>query len=301
MQETLFDQTTLNKLNRLTLIAHNVRSGVLKGERRSAKRGTSLEFADYRNYTRGDDLRRLDWNVFARLERPFVKLFEEEEDLSVHVLIDASASMDFPRTEGANPDHHKFRFAQRVAAGLSYIALGTGDYLTLTALHGEGQNRSWGPLRGRGRTFAVLDFIRELTPVSHLDFNRALKDYARRNARAGLLVIISDLLAVGGYQDGIAALQNAGHEIAIIHTLSPEEVAPPLAGDLQLVDVETGINQDVTIDASMRDLYMSRLLTWRDENAKFCAKRGAHYATVETSSAWDALILHELRRMGLVR
>src|SRR5512143_805965 len=112
MPERLFDEKILRKLDQLTLVANRVRTGVMKGERRSSKRGTSLEFADYRNYTRGDDLRRVDWNIFARLERPFIKLFEEEEDLSVHLLLDASASMNWPQ-ETVDPAHHKFHFAQR--------------------------------------------------------------------------------------------------------------------------------------------------------------------------------------------
>src|SRR5574337_380272 len=125
--ERLFDEKTLRKLEQLTLIAHKVRAGVMKGERRSTKRGTSIEFADYRDYTRGDDLRRVDWNVYARLERPFIKLLEEEEDLAVHLLLDASRSMD-----SGMEDQHKFRYAQRLAAALGYVALAAGDRLTLT-------------------------------------------------------------------------------------------------------------------------------------------------------------------------
>src|SRR4026207_2477449 len=101
MAERLFDEKTLRKLERLTLVARRARAGRMKGERRSTKRGTSIEFADYRNYARGDDLRRVDWNVFARLDRPFIKLLEEEEDLAVHVLLDASRSMDY----GADAQH----------------------------------------------------------------------------------------------------------------------------------------------------------------------------------------------------
>src|SRR5579864_6892989 len=122
----LFDEATLRKLDRLTLIANRVRAGVMKGERRSTRRGSSIEFADYREYTHGDDLRRIDWNVFARLDRPFIKLLEEEEDLAVHVLLDASGSMDWPRDgEVSSPSGavHKFTFAQRIAAGLGHIAL----------------------------------------------------------------------------------------------------------------------------------------------------------------------------------
>src|SRR3954465_6927344 len=129
MADRLFDEKTLRKLERLTLVANRVRAGVMKGERRSSKRGTSIEFADYRDYTRGDDLRRVDWNVYARLERPYIKLLEEEEDLAVHLLVDASQSMDYG---GALEEtQHKFRFSQRLAAALAYIALAAGDRLTV--------------------------------------------------------------------------------------------------------------------------------------------------------------------------
>lgn len=304
MAEKLFDQSILNKLNRLNLIASRVRAGVLKGERRSSKRGSSMEFADYRNYARGDDLRRVDWNVYARLDRPFVKLFEEEEDLSVHVLIDASASMDFPRGPDLTReehDQHKFRFAQRVGAALGYITLGSGDYLSLTGLIRTTENLTWGPHRGRGRALELIRFVEEMPVGTTLNLDAALHQYAVRNTRPGLLILISDLLNPNGFQDGLAALQNVGHEIALIHILSPEEVKPSLLGDLQLIDVETGASQDVTVDAAMREMYIRRLLQWRDDNAAFCLRRGIHYATVETSTTWDNLILYELRRLGVVR
>lgn len=302
-QQRLFDETILHKLERLTLIAGRVRAGAMKGERRSTRRGTSIEFADYRNYTRGDDLRRIDWNIFARLERPFIKLFEDEEDLAVYVLLDGSSSMDWPKggSEGGNIEHNKFRFAQRIAAGLAYIALGTGDNLTLSALYGANRNITWGPHRGRGRALPLLHHVAALSTGGILDMNIALKEYATRYRRPGLCLLISDLLMPGGFEDGMTALQNVGHEVVIIHILSPDEIDPPLAGDLQLVDVETGISQDVTIDAAMRDLYSQRLLAWRDDITQYCLRRGIHYVTVDTSISWEELILFELRRLGLVK
>src|SRR3990170_2287704 len=125
MAERIFDEKTLRKLDRLMLVANKIRAGAIKGERRSTRRGTSIEFADYRNYVRGDDLRRVDWNIYARLQRPFIKLLEDEEDLAVYLVLDASASMDWPRAGGRTL--HKFVYAQRVLAGLAYIALGSGD------------------------------------------------------------------------------------------------------------------------------------------------------------------------------
>ncbi len=182
MAERIFDEKTLRKLERLTLIANKIRSGAIKGERRSTRRGTSIEFADYRNYVRGDDLRRVDWNIYARLQRPFIKLLEDEEDLAVHLLLDASASMDWPRT--GDRDLHKFLYAQRVLAGLAYIALGGGDQVTITVLRGDGVQR-WGPLRGRGHTLNLLLWLEKAYTRGQVNLNQALGDYARRTARAG--------------------------------------------------------------------------------------------------------------------
>jgi uncharacterized protein (DUF58 family) len=299
--QRLFDQKTLTRLTRLSLVANRVRAGALKGERRSVRRGTSIEFADYRNYVGGDDLRRVDWNLYARLDRPFVKLFEEEEELNVYIILDASASMDFPRDEAGDPAHHKFQFAGRVAAGLGYVALNGGDSLSVTALQGPGRNLTWGSYRGRGRNTQLLEFVGGLSMGGAIDFNSALREFASRPLRPGMLVLISDLLAAEGYQDGLSALLGAGHEITLIHTLSPDEVNPPLVGDLQLIDVETGRPQSVSIDANLRNLYQNRLVAWRDEIAAFCSKRDIHYVSIETSTSWDALILFDLRRLGVVR
>lgn len=298
----LFDETTLRKLDRLRLIANRVRAGVMKGERRSTRRGTSIEFADYREYTHGDDLRRIDWNVFARLDRPFIKLLEEEEDLAVHILLDASGSMDWPHDgeSGSTSDAaHKFSFACRVAAGLGHVALGGGDWLTLTALRGAG-NQVWGPHRGRGHSLNLVRFLEAATATGAPELNIALRDYAMKSTRVGLCLVISDLLSPSGYEDGLTALLGRGYEIAVIHLLSPDEVNPPLAGDLRLIDTETSQIQEVSVDPAMREMYVRRLLAWRTEIGAFCAQRGIHYATVETSTPWEELILFELRRLGVV-
>src|SRR5512134_1540651 len=163
----LFDETTLRKLNQLTLIASRVRSGAMKGERRSSRRGSSVEFADYRNYAPGDDLRRLDWNIYARLERPFIKLLEEEEDLAVHILVDGSQSMDWG--EG---DEHKFNYALRLAAGLGAITLASGDVLTIGFLQRGRVSAEFGPSRGQASLTRLFRFLGDLEPDGETDLNR---------------------------------------------------------------------------------------------------------------------------------
>jgi uncharacterized protein (DUF58 family) len=298
-EDRVFDEKTRRKLEQVMLMSSRVRAGAMKGERRSTKRGTSIEFADYRNYTRGDDLRRLDWNIYARLQRPYIKLLEDEEDLAVHILLDTSASMDWPN-DGESSDENKFTFARRLAAGLAYTSLTTNDRMLLTAI-GESGAESFGPARGRVRGIAMLDFVSKLQTRGVTDLNAVLSDYALRASRPGLLFLISDMFSPTGHMDGIRALMGKGYEVVVLHVLSPDEINPELNGDLRLIDVETGGAQEVTVDAAMREIYTLRLNTWRDDIRLEVMRRGGHYLFTETSAAWDKLILQDMRRLGLLK
>jgi len=292
----IFDEATLRKLNRLTLVASRVRPGVMKGERRSTKRGATIEFADYRNYTPGDDIRRLDWNVYARLSRPFVRLFEEEEDLAVHILIDASASMEYG--EG---DQCKFDYALKLAAGLGAIALNRGDRLRVALLKSDRAEAVLGPVRGRPQVMQLLRSLDGHSPDGKTDLDSALRKEASASHRPGLCILISDLFSPTGYEAGLGELQSRGHDVAIIQLLSPLEIEPDLAGDLRLIDVETGEAQDVTLEASLRRLYSGRVREWREGIQATCHRREVRFLAIVTDRAWDQVILHELRRSGIAR
>lgn len=299
----LLPEMIRRRLDPLMLHAKSIRSGSMKGERRSVKRGTSIEFADYRNYTRGDDLRKLDWNVYARLEKPYIKLLEDEEDLAVHILLDISGSMNWPNdndTEGGNTEHNKLLFAKRLLAGLAYMSLKVGDRLMLSVLS-EGGLQQFGPARGRAQTVPMLKFAHKLSASGVTDLNQGLRDYALREKRKGLVIVITDMFSPTGYVEGLNRLLGKGHEIVILHLLSPDEVTPPIAGDLSLVDVETGITQEVTVDASMRTIYQQRLTQWLDSIRDDCARKGVHYLMVETDIPFEKVILFELRKLGIVR
>ena len=287
------------RLEPLMLVAKKVRVGAIKGDRRSIKRGTSIEFADYRNYVAGDDLRQLDWNIYARLERPYIKLLEDEEDLAVHLILDASASMDFP-PEG-EPERHKLLYAKRIIAGLAYVSLTSGDRLTLTAIN-DRRLATFGPARGRAQSIPMLRFVDDIAADGITDLDSALSDYAIRARRPGLTIVVSDMFSLeGAFLDGLNALLSRGHEVAFAHVLAPEEVQPPVAGDLSLVDVETELQQEVTVDGAMLGLYQQRLLAWRGEMREECLRRGAHYFPLETDAPWERLILSDMRRAGLVK
>ncbi|HVN52852.1 MAG TPA: DUF58 domain-containing protein [Anaerolineaceae bacterium] len=302
----IFDETTLRKITRLTLVSRQVRAGLMKGERRSVRRGSSLEFADYRNYTPGDDLRRLDWNVYARLDRPFLKLFEEEEDLAVHVLLDGSRSMDWGEGE-----QNKFGYGLKLAGAIGAMALAGGDRLSVTILrignNDAGRNApgaldlKYGPARGEANTLAALRFLEGAHPAGRTDLVRSLKDYLSSGQRPGLLFLISDFFSTGGIQDQLNGLVGRGYEVALIHLLAPEEIEPPLAGDLRLVDVETEEGQEVSVDGAMRALYRQRLEAWRQEIRAACQQKGVRYLGLSTSQPWEEVILEELRLSGVAR
>jgi uncharacterized protein (DUF58 family) len=294
--QPLFDEKTRRKLEQLMLAASRVRAGAIKGERRSNKRGTSIEFADYRNYVPGDDLRRLDWNIYARLERPLTKLYEDEEDLAVHLILDTSASMNLPD----DPNLNKFNYTRRLLAGLGFVSLTSNDRLMVTAAS-NGRLQHFGPARGRGYGVRLLNFVSDLQPRGTTDLNAALRDYAARAGRPGLCIIISDMFSPSGYVDGLNTLLGKGYEVALVHVLSPDEIEPPLAGDLRLVDVETGASQEVSIDGGMRDLYVKRVTEWRESIRAECTRRNVHYVPVETSTPWEKVILYDLRRLGIVK
>lgn len=292
----LFDESTLRKLNQLTLVASRVRAGAIKGERRSSRRGSSVEFADYRDYTPGDDLRRLDWNIYARLERPFIKLLEEEEDLAVHILIDGSQSMNW-----GDGEMHKFNYARRLAAGLGAIALSSGDVVTIGFLNGGKIAAEYGPSRAQAALPRLFQFLEGLEPGGSTDLNRSLREYSIRPRRAGLLILISDLLTEAGYASGLRQLLGRGHDAAIVHVLAPDELDPPLAGDLQLVDIETEHEQDVSLDGGLRNLYRTRARDWIQATQLQCRNQGVRYQSVVTDHPWDQILLLEMRQAGIVK
>jgi uncharacterized protein (DUF58 family) len=293
----LFDETFMRRLERLSLITRRVRTGRHKGERRSTRRGSSVEFADYRDYTPGDDLRRLDWRVYARLERPFIKLFEEEEDQNVHLLIDASASMDWPESDRTL---NKWDFSRKLVAALSYIALANGDRVEVSHLH-QNNHYTWGPRRSRGHIHDLLNHMSALAATGPTNLNAALQHVATARHRPGLLFLITDFFSPTGYEAGLAALGSAGYEINILHLLSPDEIEPDLAGDLRLHDVETGLAQDIGLNPSMRRLYRERLQAWRTTIERFCFSRDINYITLNTSLTFDTVISEHLRQRGFVR
>jgi uncharacterized protein (DUF58 family) len=285
---TVFDEGFLRQLERLQLLMRQPARGGLKGGRRSVKRGQSVEFADYRDYTLGDDLRQLDWNVYARLERLFVKLFVEEEDVTVTLLLDASASMASGRPE-------KLLFAKRAAAALGYTGLASEDRVAVTALSGRIARRRVA-LRGSGRVFRLLA---DLSAIDVADGPTDLVAAARHAAAQlhgrGVVILLSDLLDPDA-DKVIRELAATGSELIVLHVLSPDELDPPLEGDLRLVDGETGDRVDITADLATIDAYRDRLTAWKAGFADLAAKRQASYVDLASDVNLADLMFAELRR-----
>lgn len=295
-RDAVFDEGFLRKLERLDIVARKLRSGILRGERRSTKRGQSVEFADFRLYTPGDDLRRVDWNVYARTERAFIKLFVEEEDRTVHILLDASPSMDW-----GDDDAHKLTWGRRAAAAIGYIALAGLDRVAVATIGGGGERRA-PTLRGTRSLFRLLDFLGEevATPrEGATDLDAALAAYAARTRNPGPLFLISDLLVAGGGKAGLSALAGHGYEPNIIHALTPDELDPTLLGELKLVDRETGTARELTVDEAALTRYRRGLADWQADLAAHSGGRGWPYLPVSTGTPFEEIILNALRRGGM--
>ncbi len=290
---TLFDPDFLQKLETLSLMSRRRMRGVQRGERRSTVKGRGIEFDDYRAYQPGDDYRYIDWNIVSRLDRLFVKLFSEEEDLDVHLLLDASRSM-------AAGTPSKLALAARLAAAIGYIGLVSLDRVGVTAFTSAPGPRL-GRLRGRARAFDLLRFLDALEPSGETNLARSLRVYLGATHRRGLLILISDLLDPHGYEEGLLLARYHRFQTLLIHVLADEELQPRLAGDLRLVDVETGRAVEITADAEALRAYAAARDEYFQGIERFCFRHGIDYLRTASSVPAEEIVLRHLRRGGLLR
>jgi len=290
---TLFDPDFLQKLETLSLVSRRRMRGVQRGERRSTVKGRGIEFDDYRAYQPGDDYRYIDWNIVSRLDRFFVKLFSEEEDLDVHLLLDASRSM-------AAGTPSKLALAARLAAAIGYIGLVNLDRVGITAFTSAPGHRL-GRLRGRARAFDLLRFLDALGPSGETNLALSLRVYLGAIYRRGLLIVISDLLDPHGYEEGLLLACYHRFQTLLIHVLADEELQPRLAGDLRLVDVETGRAVEVTADAEALRAYAAARDEYFQGIERFCFRHGIDYLRTASSVPAEEIVLRHLRRGGLLR
>lgn len=283
----------LNQLEKLRLVSRHILAGRAQGERRGMRRGVSVEFADHRQYYPGDDFRYIDWNILGRLDRLFVKMFVEEEDLTVHLLIDSSKSMSFG-------DASKFEYALKTAAAVGYIGLVNLDRVGVTAFSSEGST-TLAPHRGRAHIHLLFGFLERLKPSGATTITSALREIAHSTTTPGLAILFSDLLDPRGYKDGLLALRFRGFEVVVIHILSDEELSPPLAGEFRFFDSETGENLDVTVDRYMLKAYSSNLAQMLEEAEQFCLAHEIDYVRCASRVPFEELVLQYLKHGGVIR
>jgi uncharacterized protein (DUF58 family) len=289
---SIFHPEFRRKLEILDLVSRKRLRGRGKGERRGPKRGSGVEFHDFRPYAAGDDLRYLDWNIFSRLDRLILKLFIEEEDLCLHLLLDASRSMAFGEPS-------KLLYAARAAAALGFVALSGHERVALGIL-GDGLAALSRPLRGRSQIFTVLRQLEGLTPRGGTNLNLALTAYARQARSPGLAVLFTDLLDGRGFEAGLAALLGRGYEAVLIHLVTPGEFAPRVAGDLLLTDAETAERREVVLTPETRRRYEENLQALCDRAEDFCRRSGADYLRISTALPFEDFILTHLTHAGVL-
>jgi uncharacterized protein (DUF58 family) len=292
-ETNLLPPDLLAQLERLELVTRKVFRGRMKGERRSKRKGQSVEFADFRSYVPGDDLRTIDWNLYARLDKLIVKLFLEEEDLHFYVLIDASRSMDFGEPT-------KLEYAKQLAASLGFIGLVRTDRVRIETL---GQSlREHGPvLRGRKSMWRMLEYLNGITPGDAAPLAEGVKNFCLRNPGRGVVVLISDLMDKDGFEAGLRYLVSQRMDIYVIHLLSQEEISPDVKGDLKLVDCEDEDVAEISVSAPLLARYQATLNAFTGGAQEFCARRGMNYLLVNNQTPVKELVASYLRRRGLVR
>ncbi len=289
----LLSPELLAKLERMELVSRKIFRGRMKGERRSRRKGQSVEFADFRNYVHGDDLRFIDWNSYARLDRLFLKMFMEEEDLHFYAIVDASPSMNFGEPT-------KFRYAQQLAAALGFIGLVRGDRVKVLSM-GESAARPAPALRGRQQLWRMLEHLGGLEPNEQFSLTEAARSFCVRNSGKGILVLITDLMDKSGYEQALRYLLAQNFDIYLIHLLSVEEFEPELQGDLRLIDCEDGDVAEVTVTGPLLKRYKRTLSAFIEQARDFCNRRGILYFPARNDVPIDRLISGYLRQRGLVR
>ena len=298
MPNALLTPELLRRLDQFQLLATRRSKSTAKGERRSRARGQSVEFADHRNYAPGDDFRYLDWNLYGRLDRLFVKLYEEERELPVRIFLDGSESMTFG-------EPRKFDFARQVAAAIGYVALCGFDRVSVHVfpevaleparsleMAARGALRS---VRGKKSTLQYLQNLAALTPGGPADLNEALRRGAIAARQTGLAVVLSDFLDPAGYETGLTALVGRGFQVDAVQILAPDELNPVTYGDLRLVDSETGGMQEVTFGRFRLKAYQQTVHKFCQRLREFCTGCGIHCFTAPSDTALELLLLKQLR------
>ncbi len=289
----LFDDQFLRRLETLSLTSRRANAGVRRGERRSRKKGSGVEFADHRPYAPGDDIRFLDIGVYQRFGKLLLRLFEEEEDLSLYFLVDTSASM-------AAHNSSKLNQAAKITAALAYVALASLDRVSVLTLNSQIATRL-PPTRGKARAFRVLRFLSEMSASGQTDLSQALKAFVAQNRRRGLAILLTDLYDPQGFEAGLNVLRFNKFDVVVLHLVDRLDAEPNLRGDLRLVDSETQEEREVSVTPQLMYKLQEEVERRQEEIERFCASRGVLHIRVDAQAPFDEVVLKVLRAGGLLR
>lgn len=296
------DPAFLRRLERLAIVARRALRGLAPGDRRARRAGGAVEFADYRRYAAGDDTRRIDWYAYARLEQLFLKLFLEEQDLALHVLLDQSASMGHGGGGPPAPGPSKLVYARRVAAALAYVGLSSGDRVAVRVVRGGEPDPGIGPLRGKAALPRLLERLgRDAAARGQTSLAQAVAAFVARRPAPGVVVLVSDLLDPAGVEAPLRLLGAVGHEVHVVHVVAPDEAEPAVGQDVDLDDAETGERVTVALDRRGVAAYRAAWTRWQEGVAALCRRHELGYALARVDVPFEALVLDVLRRRALVR
>jgi uncharacterized protein (DUF58 family) len=292
------DQFTAHFLARLEELRIRTRrqyAGMGKGAHLSPKRGSSLEFNDYRHYAPGDDFRHIDWGLYGRTDKYYIKLFKEEEDLLTYIFLDASASMTYPAGDG------KFEYAVATALALAYVALGSGDRVMIRVLGGRVRGLAPAFVHGRHRIVELARKLREVSPGGQYDFAQVLAREMLSIRRAGKVFVISDfLMMLNSVTKGLGLFLAASMDLTAVQILGGRELkGHGLDGDVEVIDSESGERVRVAIGAREREQYQETLMRLTREIRSFCLKRGLHYSLYVTDREFQSFFLRAVAELGL--
>lgn len=286
--DSLLDEDFLQKLDLLRIMAQKKVRGLNIGEHASWRGGGNLEFLDHRNYQLGDDLRYVDWNVYGRLDKLFIKLFQAERDLSIYVVLDMSLSMSI-----GSPS--KELYAKKIAAALSYIGLANMDRVGLAAFN-HSLTVARGPEKGRQVYLTILNFLLDLIPTGATDLNSSLIEFTTKAKQKGIVIIISDLLDQNGFEKGIKTLIQDKFEIIVVQVLDQEERFPKLNGYLKLKDLETAVEKNLTLNPELVARYRQKFDEYISEIKNFCLENGVEYFLADTHLPFEDFLLDFLNQ-----
>ena len=285
----------MRALETVALAGRRTPSGRAAGQWRSRTSGSSVEFADYRTYTPGDEFRRIDWNAYARLERLFVLLDRGEVYLSLWVVVDASASMGWGKPS-------KARVAAQLAGALAFVALQSGDRVNVATCRGATIGERVTNLRGQSAAWTAWRLLEGVQSEGDTDLATALSSWAGHLRGAGMSVVISDLFSPNGYQQGIDALLARHQDVLLIQVLAPDELQPPadLLGEWRLTDAEPAAPLEATITPGVLRAYRRLLQSFLTETSDFCRRRGITYVQVSSDTNVANLVLRTFRTLGVL-